>query len=207
MFELRRTARTTECGQRVQQRRRARDGGGRGARKRKKGRRPFRSPIYGGDSGAVSNFPAHDLHDRGWDLVCAASHVALSGASDPATPRATRPQRLDSGSAAAPGAGTQATACSRRSTRVHLCSDETSGGPQHTLSNSSGSQRARSTEDVLSGYRLRLPVNTVSVRRSQERSVSAGKRRVMSCVLGRWLVFKADPAHHPKSPRSTSFGD
>ena len=51
----------------------------------------FRSPIYGGDAGAVSNFPAHDPHDRGWDLFCAARHVALAGAPDPATPWVTRP--------------------------------------------------------------------------------------------------------------------
>ena len=157
MFELRRTARATAFGRRAQQRRCARDNGGE-ARKRKKERRPLRSPIYGGDSGAVSNFPAHDPHDRGWDLFCAVSHVALPGASDPATARATRPQRLDSGSAAAPGAGTQATACSGRSTRVYFCSDGTSGGPQLAISSSARSQRSRFTESALSGCRLRLPV-------------------------------------------------
>ena len=77
------------------------------AKERKK-ERNCSGPLFmggGGDSGAVSDFPAHDLHDRGWDLFCAASHVALSGAPDPATPRATRPQRLDSGSYAAPRRG------------------------------------------------------------------------------------------------------
>ena len=59
----------------------------------------------GGDSGTVSDFPAHDLHDRRWDLFGAAGHVALSGAPVPATPRATRPQRLDSRSDAAPRRG------------------------------------------------------------------------------------------------------
>ena len=88
---LRRTARAATFGRRVQRRRCARDNGGGEAKERKEERRPFRSPIYGGDSGAVPRFPAHDLHDRGWDLFCAARHVALAGALDPATPRVTRP--------------------------------------------------------------------------------------------------------------------
>ena len=77
-------------------------------------------PYLWGHSGAVSKFPAHDLSDRGWDPFCAARHVAFNGAPDPATPGATQPQRLDFGSAAAPGARTRAAACSVRGTRVHF---------------------------------------------------------------------------------------
>ena len=131
---------------------------------RKEERRPFRSPIYGGDSGAVFNFPAHDLQDRGWDPFCAARHVALAGAPDPSTPRATRPQRLGFGSAAAPGARTQAKTCSGSSTRVHFWSDGTSGGAQLAVSSSIRSQRLRFAETAVSGYGLHLPVKAISVR-------------------------------------------
>ena len=88
-----------------------------------------------------------------------------------------------------PGAGTQATPCVRRGTRVRLCADGTSGGPWLNVSNSSGDQRSRFAEMVLPGRRLRLPVKTTSVRRSREESISAWNKRMMSCVLRRWLLL------------------
>ena len=84
-----------------------------------------------------------------------------------------------------PGAGTQATPCVRRGTRVRLCADGTSGGPWLSVSNSSGDQRSRFTEMVLSGCRLRLPVNIVSLRRSR-------KNRLRRKGKGWWHVFSED---------------
>ena len=135
-------------------------------------------PYLWRDSGAVSNFPAHDPSDRGWDPFCAARHVALAGAPDPATQRATRPQRLGFGLAAAPGARTRATACSVRSTRVRFWSDRTSGGTQLTVS------KFNTEANGQDSLRLQYPVTGIVFRMNQSRYEDLGKNRSRHLVEG-----------------------
>ena len=66
------------------------------------------APLFMGSSGAVSEFPAHDLPNRGWDRGVPKQHMASRRAFLSATPEATRTQRFAFESGVDPGSRTRA---------------------------------------------------------------------------------------------------